>query len=277
MPDLILTEIRDGLAVVTLNRPEKLNAFGDDMRERLAGALDHVAARADARVLVITGAGRAFCSGGDVKHMAALKRGGAPPDALTPLLAAAERVITKLAALPIPTIAAINGPAAGAGLNLALACDLRLASEQATFVESFVRIGLVPDWGGTYFLPRFVGLARALELIWLGESIDANEAQRLGLVSHVWPPASFERSWREFAARLAASPATSVRLAKRLLRDSRHRALAECLALENEAQKSCWAAPDVAEGLLAFEEKRAPKFTGEAARREEPSGASRFE
>jgi 2-(1,2-epoxy-1,2-dihydrophenyl)acetyl-CoA isomerase len=276
MSDLILLEIRDGVAVVTLNRPEKLNAFADDMRERLAAALDRVSKSAEARVLVITGAGRAFSAGGDVKHMSALKEGGAGPDALDPMLEAARVVITKLDAMAIPTIAAINGPAAGAGLNLALACDLRVASDQATLAESFVRIGLCPDWGGTWFLPRRVGLSRALELAWLGDALEAGEAQKLGLVSRVWPQADFERGWRDLAARLAAAPSASVRLAKALMRASSERTLEECLAGESDAQRACWASEDSAEGLRAFAEKRPPRFGAGAPLAESGTG-SRFE
>ena len=276
MSDLILTEIRDSVAVVTLNRPDKLNAFGDDMRERLAGALDQIA-RSDARVLVITGAGRAFCAGGDVKHMASLKTSGAGPDALDPMLEAARVVITKLDALAIPTIGAINGPAAGAGLNLALACDLRVASDQATLTESFVKLGLCPDWGGTWFLPRRVGLARALELAWLGDALDSTEALRLGLVSRVWPQAEFERGWRELAGRLAAAPAASVRLAKALMRGSFERTLEECLAGEADAQRACWSSEDSAEGLRAFAEKRPPRFGAASLPLVESGAGSRFE
>ncbi len=270
MSDLILTHVAGGVATVTLNRPEKLNAFADDMRERLAGALDAVAAHADARVLVLTGAGRAFCAGGDVKHMAALQERGAGFDALRPLLDAGRAVVERLAALPIPTLAAVNGPAAGAGMNLALACDLRVASDQATFGETFVKIGLHPDWGGTYHLPRMAGLARSLEWCWLGDPIGADEALRAGLVSRVWPLAEFEDGWRSLAARLAAAPAASVRAAKRTLRASAGRTLGECLDAEAEAQAECWASPDSGEGLRAFVEKRAPRFgaaaTPDAAR-----------
>ena len=277
MPDLILSEIRDGVAVVTLNRPEKLNAFADDMRERLADALDQLASRPEARVLVITGAGRAFSAGGDVKHMAALKERGAPADTLTPMLEAARVVISRLESLAIPTIAAINGPAAGAGLNLALACDLRVASDQATLAESFVKIGLCPDWGGTYFLPRRVGLSRALEMSWLGEPLGATEALEIGLVSRVWPQAEFESGWRELAARIAAAPAVSVRLSKSLMRASFERSLEECFAGESDAQRACWDSKDSEEGLRAFAEKRAPRFASDGASAELMRSASRFE
>lgn len=261
---LVRSEVADGIAVVTLDRPDQLNAFAGDMREQLAEALEAAGARADVRVLVLTGAGRAFCAGGDVKHMVGLMEREESFDALRALLDAGRRVISALAALPFPTVAAVNGPAAGAGMNLALACDLRVASDVATFTESFVKIALHADWGGTYFLPRAVGTSRALELCWLGEPVDAAEALRIGLVSRVWTAGEFERQWRALAARLAAAPATSVRLAKETLRASGARSLEECFEAETEAQRRCWSSPDSAEGLRAFVEKRAPVFGGGA-------------
>ena len=282
MARLVRSDIADGIAVVTLDRPEKLNAFADDMREQLADALEAAGARADVRVLVLTGAGRAFCAGGDVKHMVALQEREESFDALRALLDAGRRVVSALAALPFPTVAAVNGPAAGAGMNLALACDLRVAADTATFTESFVKIALHPDWGGTYFLPRAVGTSRALELCWLGDPVDAAEALRIGLVSRVWRAGEFEKEWRALAARLAEAPATSVRMAKESLRASASRSLDECFEAETEAQRRCWASPDSAEGLRAFVEKRAPVFGGGAATagseaREPLATAHRFE
>ncbi len=264
MPDLILLAVADGVATLVLNRPEKLNAFADDMRERLIETLDAAAARPDVGALVITGAGRAFCAGGDVGHMTALKAAEAPFEELEPLLERGGDVVTRIAALPFPVIAAVNGTAAGAGLNLALACDVRIASEQATFGATFVRIGLHPDWGGSYFLPRRTGLAEALLLCWTGDVIDAAEALRVGLVERI---AGHDRVLDEaqaLARRLAAAPRASVRAVKRSLRASDQRTLAECLDAERDAQAACWASADVAEGLRAFVEKRAPVF-GDAA------------
>ena len=279
MPDLILLAVADGIATLVLNRPDKLNAFGDDMREQLVAALDAVAAREDVAALVVTGAGRAFCAGGDVHHMARLKAEDASFDALQPLLERGRDVVTRLAALPFPVIAAVNGPAAGAGLNLALACDVRIASEQATFGATFVRIGLHPDWGGTYFLPRRAGLAEALLLCWTGDVIDAAEALRVGLVERI---AGHDRVLDEahaLARRLAAAPRTSVRAAKATLRAAPLRSLEECLAAESAAQEACWASPDVAEGLRAFVEKRAAVFgAGPVPADAPPSrGARQFE
>jgi 2-(1,2-epoxy-1,2-dihydrophenyl)acetyl-CoA isomerase len=256
----IRTAIEGGVATVTLNRPDKLNAFAGDMRERLVDALDDLAADRTLRVLVLTGAGKGFCSGGDVQHMVELKRRDAGFDALAPLLDAGRAIVTRLAAFEIPVIAAVNGVAAGAGMNLALACDVRLASSEARFGETFVRIGLHPDWGGSYHLPLLAGSAAALDLCWTGELIGAEDALRLGLVQHVFPAAEFDARWREYAARLAGAPATSVREAKRTLRAARFRTLAQCLDEEAAAQAACWASADSAEGLTAFAEKRAARF-----------------
>ncbi|NOT35265.1 MAG: 2-(1,2-epoxy-1,2-dihydrophenyl)acetyl-CoA isomerase [Candidatus Eisenbacteria bacterium] len=260
MTDPIVLSIADGVATVLLNRPDKLNAFAGDMRERLVEALDAVVANAEVRALVITGAGRGFCAGGDVQHMVDLKRRGAPFEELQPLLEAGRAIVTRLASLPIPTLAAVNGVAAGAGMNLALACDLRIAAEQASFGATFVRIGLHPDWGGTYFLTRLVGEAKAKELCWTGDVIDAGEALRIGLVQRVVPNDQALEATIALARRLAAAPATSVRESKRSLAASHLRSLSECLDAEAAAQEACWNHADVAEGLTAFVEKRAARF-----------------
>jgi 2-(1,2-epoxy-1,2-dihydrophenyl)acetyl-CoA isomerase len=262
VPELVLLSESGGVATLSLNRPGQLNAFGDDLREQLLAALDAVARRRETRVLVITGAGRAFCAGDDVHHLARLKERGAGFDELRSLLDAGRGAIERVAALPFPTLAAVNGVAAGAGLHLALACDLRIASNQAEFRETSAPLGLHPGWGGTYHLPRLVGLARALELCWLGDVIDAAEALRIGLVNRV---VSHERLGEEvaaLAARLAASPRTGARLVKRTLTASVHRPLGQCLDAEIEAEAACWDSPDAAEGLRAFVEKRSPAFDG---------------
>ncbi|MFM7232789.1 MAG: enoyl-CoA hydratase/isomerase family protein [bacterium] len=276
-PSSILLSVANGVAVVTLNRPDKLNAFAGDMRERLVQALECVAEDRSVRVLVLTGAGKGFCSGGDVQHMVDLKARDAGFDALAPLLDAGRAIVTRLAAFEIPVIAAVNGVAAGAGCNLALACDVRLASSDARFGETFVRIGLHPDWGGTWALPRLAGTAAALDLCWTGDLVSADDALRLGLVQRVFPAAEFEAGWREYAARLAAAPATSVRATKRTLRASLERTLDQCLTAESAAQAACWASADSAEGLRAFVEKRAAAFTADPVNEADlaPSAAAR--
>jgi len=261
MSDQILLAESNGVATLVLNRPEKLNAFADDMREQFVSAIDSIASRQSVRVLVVTGAGRAFCAGGDVSYMVRLKEQEVPYQAgLATLVAAGETAIARLVSLPFPTIACVNGAAAGGGCNLALACDIRIASERATFGQSFVRIGLHTDWGGTYFLPRLVGLSKALELCWLGDLVDAQEALRIGLVNRVVPHEQLDEETRTLAVRLASAPQTSVRAAKRNLRASEDRTLGECLDAEHEAQAACWESADSDEGVRAFVEKRGPKF-----------------
>ena len=262
--NLVLTDVHDGVATITLDNPTRLNAFTGDMRESMSRALDQVAADPNVRVLVVTGAGRAFCAGGDVKHMVGLKQRAAGFEDMAPLLEAGRAVVTRIDALPFPTIAAVNGPAAGAGMNLALACDLRIASDQASFGETFARIGLHIDWGGSYHLPRAVGLAKALELCWLADVIDAAEALRIGLVNQVVPHAEFAGAVTSLAQRLARAPRTSIRLAKRTLRAAWHRSLADAIDAEFEAQAACWDSPDAAEGIQAFVDKRAAVFGGAA-------------
>jgi 2-(1,2-epoxy-1,2-dihydrophenyl)acetyl-CoA isomerase len=278
MNDLVILAEADGVATILLNRPEKLNAFDLPMSEQLAEALETVAARGP-RALVVTGAGRAFSAGGDLRFMVDLKEREAGYEGLAPLVEGGGSAVARLARLPFPTLAAVNGPAAGGGLNLALACDLVVASDQATFGQTFVRIGLHVDWGGSYFLPRRVGLAKALELCWTGDMIDAREALRIGLVEHVWPHESFAGEVKALASRLAAAPQASVRLAKQSLRAGEGRTLDQCLAAETAAQAECWASPDSAEGIRAFVEKRKAVFGGgKGAALEVPATAAhRFE
>lgn len=280
MSDQVLLAEADGVATLTLNRPDRLNAFADDMREQFVAAVAALERRPGVRALVITGAGRAFCAGGDVSYMVRLKEDGAAFEGgLSTLVDGGGAAIARLVSLPFPTIACVNGPAAGGGCNLALACDLRVASERASFGQSFVRIGLHLDWGGSYFLPRLVGLAKALELCWLGDMVDAAEALRIGLVNRVVAHERLAEETHALAARLAAAPQTSVRAAKRNLRASAERTLDECLAAEFEAQAACWASTDSGEGVRAFVEKRPAAFAGTA--RDDasapPAAARRFE
>jgi 2-(1,2-epoxy-1,2-dihydrophenyl)acetyl-CoA isomerase len=279
MSEQVLLAEADGVATLVLNRPDTLNAFADEMREQFTAAIEAVAARPGVRALVITGAGRAFCAGGDVGFMVRLKQQGASYEGLAPLVAGGGRAVARLVTLPFPTIACVNGPAAGGGCNLALACDLRIASDRASFGESFVRIGLHADWGGTYFLPRLVGAAKALELCWLGDMIDAAEALRIGLVNRVVPHDRLAEETKALASRLATAPQVSVWSAKRLLRASAHRTLEECLAAEDEAQAACWTSEDSAEGVRAFVEKRRPAFGAaiDAANVAPSAAARRFE
>jgi 2-(1,2-epoxy-1,2-dihydrophenyl)acetyl-CoA isomerase len=276
MSETILTSLDAGVFTITLHRPEKLNAFADDMRDRLADALDEARARPGVRVAVVTGAGRGFCAGGDIGHMRGLRTAEDGAEGLGALLEAGRRVITRLAALPVPTIAAVNGVTAGAGVSLALACDLRIASDQATFGETFVKIGLQPDWGGTYHLPRLVGVSKALELSWLGEVIDAREALRIGLLNRVVPHESLGEAVNDLARRLAAAPQNAVRAIKRTMRAGAAASLDECLAIESDTQMMLWQSPDVTEGLRAFADRRAAVFDGDLIGAAAPSHAARL-
>src|SRR5881394_94742 len=181
---MITTAQHDRITTITLNRPDKLNAFFGTMREDLLAALRAAAHDRDCRVVVITGAGRAFSSGGDVEYMSGLQRDG-NVESFRALLDAGRDVVTQIVQMPKPVIASINGVAAGAGCNLALACDYRIASDQAKLGETFVRIGLHPDWGGTWLLPRIVGRSKALEMMMTGRMVDANEALAIGMIDRV--------------------------------------------------------------------------------------------
>jgi 2-(1,2-epoxy-1,2-dihydrophenyl)acetyl-CoA isomerase len=260
--DLILVDVSQGVATVTLNRPERLNALGRDMREQLYAALERLDVDDAARVVMITGAGRGFCSGGDMKEMSERRAKGvtaARPGEAVPMR---ERILLRLQSLSKPVLAAVNGVAAGAGMNLALGCDLRIASDKAAFSQAFVKRGLHPDWGGTYFLPRLVGMAKALELIWTGDMVPAEEALRLGLVNRVVPDAEFAEEARAFAERLAEGPPIAMRLAKRGVYRNGLTDLASALEYETYAQQTVWASEDAGEGIRAFVEKRPPKFQG---------------
>lgn len=251
----------NGITTITLNRPEKLNALAGHMRRDLAEALEAAGSDRTVHVVVITGVGRAFCSGGDVAAMADLiERQDA--DEFSRLLGSARRVVTAIRHMSKPVIASINGPAIGAGFNLALACDLRIASSNATFGQSFAKVGLHPDWGGTYFLPRLVTPNKACEMFFLGDSITAEEAQRLGLINFVVAPSELETETRKLAERLREAPAIAIAAAKQAVYMSHSAELEEMLRYETEAQMRCFDSDDGAEGVRAFLEKRTPKFTG---------------
>jgi 2-(1,2-epoxy-1,2-dihydrophenyl)acetyl-CoA isomerase len=254
------------VAWITLNRPDALNAFADDMRDELLQAL--LAAQDDdaVRAIVLTGAGRAFCAGGDVRYMASLKADAAGFEKVRPLMDAGRRVVTVIHQMPKPVVAMVNGVAAGAGCNLALACDLRVASDEASFAESFVSIGLHPDWGGTFFLPRLVGTGRALQMMLTGQKVDAAQALQTGLVHQVVPAAALREHTLRLARQLAAAPPTAVRLIKLAVYNSAHYDLESMLEFEVEAQEQCWDSSDSGEGIAAFAQKRPPDFVGVARR-----------
>jgi len=257
----ILVSESDGIMTITLNRPEKLNAFIGHMRRDLAEALEHAGSERGVRVVIITGAGRAFCAGGDIEFMAELMERGNSEE-FARILGAGRRVILAIRQMNKPVIAAVNGIAAGAGCNLAFACDLRVASTNATFTQSFVKVGLNPDWGGTYFLPRLVTPNKACELFFLGEQIKAEEALRLNIVNQVVSPEELEGAAQTLAGRLRAAPPLAIAAAKQAVYMSEAQDLEEMLRFETESQIRCFESDDAHEGVRAFLEKREPHFTG---------------
>ena len=261
----IRVEREDGIGTLILNRPDKLNAFAGTMRREVADALDELEHDDAVRVIVLTGAGRAFCAGADIGYMSELiaTRDEA---AMAALVEAGRRVVLTMRASSKPVIGSINGAAAGGGANLALACDLRIASDRASLGQIFNRIGLHPDWGGTYFLPRLVGPAKTLELFWLAEMVDAAEGLRLGLFNRVVPHDALGTETRALAAALAAKPPLAIAMAKRAVYASLDRSLPEMLDYELDAQLRCFRSGDAAEGITAFLEKRRPAFGQPAAR-----------
>jgi len=258
--DHILYEVIDQVAWITLNRPDQLNAFAGDMRDELLQAV--LAAQEDpgVKTLVLTGSGRAFCAGGDVKQMAALKAEEEGFDKLRPLLDQGRRIVTVVHQCPKPVLAMVNGLAAGAGCNLALACDLRVASDHAVFQQSAIKLGLHPDWGGSFFLPRLVGAGRALEMMLTGKRVEAEEAQEIGLVQQVVPAAHLREHTARLARRLAQAPSTASRLIKLAVYNSLHYDLESMMDFETEAQQQCWASPESTEGIQAHTQRRRPVF-----------------
>lgn len=257
----VLAEVSEQIGTLTLNRPERLNAFDGTMRDEMPDALERLAADADVRAIIITGAGRGFCAGADLDYLGRLIE-ERNLDEAAKLLQAGRRAITAIRRAPKPVIAAVNGPAAGGGANLALACDIRIASDRASIGETFGRVGLHPDWGGTYFLPRLVGPAKAAELIFSGDIIDAQEAHRLGIFDRVVPHDRLMAETRGLARQLAARPPRALALAKEALNKSLGATLEEMLEFELRAQTECFASEDAREGVRAFLEKREPKFRG---------------
>lgn len=255
----LLVERTGAVTTITLNRPEARNAIDLVMREELVTALAEVEADPEARVLVLGGAGGHFCAGGDVKSMRTRRLTAVEGRARVELL---NRMVLRLVDFPRPTLAMVDGYAVGAGTNLALCCDLVVASDRARFGELFNKIGLVPDGGGTWLLPRRVGLARAKELIYTGEIFDAAEAARLGLVNRVVPAADLPRVTRALAEKIAAGPPGVQRLAKHMVNRAATSDLTAALDLEAYSQGLAIASDDHQEGLAAFFEKREPRFSG---------------
>jgi 2-(1,2-epoxy-1,2-dihydrophenyl)acetyl-CoA isomerase len=266
--ETLLVERDDrGVVTVTLNRPEKKNAMSVEMTQELTELLDEIADSRDDRVLVLTGAGDAFTSGADLTPGKGSKKeeGFGTGGVGTALhgMRRLGRLIMRLHDLPKPTIAAVNGAAVGAGCNLALGCDLIIASDRARFSEIFARRGLSLDGGGSWLLPRLIGLHKAKELAFLAEIISAEEAERYGIVNRVVPAGDLEKVVTDLARRIAAQPPVQISISKKLLNQSFSVSMAEAVEFEDVAQSLAFSSCDTAEAMAAFIEKRDPKFTGE--------------
>jgi 2-(1,2-epoxy-1,2-dihydrophenyl)acetyl-CoA isomerase len=256
----ILSETRAGYRIITLNRPDKLNAFNEAMHQALREAIEEAEADESCRALLITGAGRGFCTGQDLSDRLAkpgetVVLGGALEAHYNPL-------VRKLRALHFPVVAAVNGVAAGAGCNIALACDIVIASLKATFIQSFARVGLVPDSGGTWFLPRLVGDARARGLALLAQDLPAEKAASWGLIWRAVDDEVLMHEATRICEHFAMAPTQSLALIKRALSASMTNTLDTQLDLERDFQRAASLTPDYAEGVRAFMEKRRPNFTG---------------
>jgi 2-(1,2-epoxy-1,2-dihydrophenyl)acetyl-CoA isomerase len=254
---------RDGaVARITLNRPDKLNALTHRMSDELFDAFTAAGRDTDVRAVVLTGAGRGFCAGQDLSEFESAYRAGERPDIREHLMRSYHRLIPLIVRTPKPVIAAVNGVVAGAGVSLAVACDVRIASEAARFLQAFVKIGLVPDSGGTWLLPRMVGYATALELSITGDAVDARRALDLGLVTRVVSPEALEDEVAAYARHLAGMPTAAIAATKELMREGLRLDLEESLDREAEAQGRLGRSDDHLEGVMAFVEKREPRFTG---------------
>ena len=249
------------VAMIRMNRPDKLNAINAEMARAMVHALLRASEDKEVRVVMISGAGRAFCAGGDLELIREMRIRRAHHEFQT-LLVAGKEICLAIAMMPKLVVAALNGPAAGAGMSIALSCDLRIASQVASFSQSFAKIGLYPDFGATFFLPRLVGLSRASELFYTAETLSAGEACRIGIVCRVCAPDKFEEQSKQLAADLAAGPPLAYRDVKRTMIAEQHAQLEQTLDEEIRLQTHCFLSEDCAEGLAAFFEKRKPNFRG---------------
>src|SRR3954465_5560378 len=255
----ILRDATDSVLTLTLNRPEALNSFNVEMKEALLAALKGAARDKSVRVVVLTGAGRAFSAGQDLKE----RQQANAADLGTELRVRYNPIVLAMRRMEKPVIGAINGVAAGAGISVALACDIRIASESASFIEVFGRVGLVPDTGSSWFLPRLVGYAKAAEMTFTTDPVDAQTAERIGLVNRVVPAGKLMDEANALAAKLAQAAPLAIGLAKRALNRSLEMGLEEALEYEAQLQSIAGRSSDHSEGVAAFVEKRPAKFTGE--------------
>lgn len=257
----ILFSFAAGIARITLNRPDRLNSFTEAMHVELRAAIADARSRTGLRVLVLTGAGRGFCAGQDLQDRA-VTPGDAPPDLGLSIERNYAPLVLSLRELPVPVIAAVNGVAAGAGANIALACDLVIAARSASFIQAFCKIGLVPDSGGTLFLPQRIGTARALGLALLGEKLSAEQAEQWGLIWKCVDDEALDAEVNRLAQHFAGAPTRGLARTKAAIHSATGKLLAEQLALEAEYQRELGRSEDYREGVAAFLDKRAPRFGG---------------
>ncbi len=256
--ETIILKKEEGVATIILNRPDRRNAITSTMSAELLKATEELGWDDAVKVVVITGAGPAFCAGGDLESLL----NATPLEIAEVIRKGGTRIVLNLRKMLKPVIVSVNGAAVGAGCNLALAGDIIIASENARFGEVFVNIGAHPDWGGTYFLPRLVGVAKACELFFTGKTLDAKEAERIGLVNEVVPADLLETRTQELALSLARGPSVAIGLIKNSIYQGMETDLASALENEAKAQALCFLTDDLKEGLKSFSEKRPPVFTG---------------
>jgi 2-(1,2-epoxy-1,2-dihydrophenyl)acetyl-CoA isomerase len=258
---VVLEERNGAVTTIRMNRPDKLNALNIEMGRGLVHALLRASQDTSVRAVVLTGAGRAFCAGGDLELLREMRKRNASHE-LETLLVAGKELCLAIVTMTKPVIAAVNGPAAGGGMNMALASDIRIASDHARFAESFAKVGLYPDFGGTYFLPRIVGPAVAAELFYTAETLTAEDALRLGIVNRVFPADKFEEEKQKIVEDLAGAPPMALRDVKRTVMADDRKVLEAKLDEEIRLQIHCFQSEDCLEGLNAFFEKRKPNFKG---------------
>jgi len=258
----LIVDVADGVGTIRLNNPSRLNALSEVMTRELLEVLDRFGRDRSVRAILLTGEGRGFSSGADLSALQEPYLKGERPKLSFFLQEGYNKLIPLITVSPKPVVAAVNGVVAGAGVSVALACDLRIASQEASFSMAFVRIGLIPDAGSTYLLPRTVGMARALELALLSEKVDAAKALEIGLVNRVVPTESLLAEASDLCRKLAALPTTAIALTKRIFEESSRLSLAKAMDREAQVQDVAAATNDHLEGVLAFLEKRTPTFTG---------------